>query len=251
MDLRERKDIVKRHPWEIVRLKALEDIIKEYIINKKTINKVLDVGCGDAFIINNLHKKFDFNMVDGVDINLTSEQLNLFSPKDKNINLFNTYDNLKDYDLILLSDVIEHVEDDKVFLSDIVTNYLVSGGYVLITVPAFEFLFGFHDVFLNHFRRYSLKKLEKLINRLEVDKISSGYLFFTLIPIRLLSVLLGIIFPVKIKPREGIGNWKGGKLLSVVIECILKLDTYILLRLSSIQIKIPGLSAWILCQKQP
>ena len=250
MDLREHKVIARRHPWEIVRLKVLEYILNKCIINKQVVHKVLDVGCGDAYIIKALYRMFNFKIIDGVDINLSSEQLVSFKPKDTSVHLYNNYDNLELYELILLNDIIEHVEDDRAFLSNIAAHYLAPGGYIIITVPAFQFLFSSHDDFLSHFRRYNLKELEELINQLGMKRIESGYLFFSLLPIRFLMKILEIVFPAKSTPNKGIGDWRGGKIISSIIENILLIDSYILLTLSFLHIRIPGLSAWILCQKQ-
>jgi SAM-dependent methyltransferase len=58
------------------------------------------------------------------------------------------------FDLVLLLDVIEHFADDAAVLRA-VRPLLRPGGAVLVSVPAFQALFGEHDVALRHFRRYS------------------------------------------------------------------------------------------------
>jgi len=188
-------------------------------------------------------------MIDGVDINLSAEQLSSFI-KRENVHLYNNYDNLKDYDLILLCDILEHVKDDNTFLTDIVKHYLVPGGYILITVPAFQFLSSSHDDFLGHFRRYNLMELNKLIEKLAIHKISGGYLFFSLLPFRFFRLFLERYFPGKIKMSKGVGRWNGSEFVSQYIESILIMDAYFSLALTYFKIKLPGLSAWILCQKQ-
>jgi len=65
-------------------------------------------------------------------------------------------------DLVLATDVIEHVEDDLLALREI-SRVLAPGGKVLITVPAFQSLWGPEDVRSWHKRRYRLRPLVELI----------------------------------------------------------------------------------------
>jgi SAM-dependent methyltransferase len=68
------------------------------------------------------------------------------------------------FDLVLATDVIEHVEDDAVALAEIV-RVLAPGGKVLITVPAFQSLWGLQDEVSLHKRRYRLRPLLDLVRR--------------------------------------------------------------------------------------
>ncbi len=64
-----------------------------------------------------------------------------------------------DCDLVLMMDVLEHVDDDR----GLVRHYAAkvpSGAHFLVTVPAFRFLWSGHDVFLEHKRRYRLSEIE-------------------------------------------------------------------------------------------
>ena len=56
----------------------------------------------------------------------------------------------KKYDLILAADVVEHIKNDKQLIKNF-HNFSKKGGYALITVPAFNFLFSNKDVALKHF----------------------------------------------------------------------------------------------------
>ena len=249
MDLKERRDSAGRHPWEKARLKALEYIVKNHVADKGPVKRILDVGCGDAFITTHLFKGMNFEKIDGIDINLSQEQLTSFTYDIPHVQLHNTYDDLGRYDLVVLTDVIEHIEDDRSFLSTILGKYLVPDGYALITVPAFQSLYGSHDVLLGHYRRYTLRELAEVVKDLGLARISGGYLFFSLLPLRMLQVLWERYVMTKAKAGTGVGNWRGGKLASSIIGNILTLDSYMLMKLSCSGIIIPGLSAWILCRK--
>lgn len=85
-------------------------------------------------------------------------------------------------------DVLEHIEDDKKFLSMIVST-LAPGGLVVATVPAFQFLWGVHDVEHQHFRRYNKRQIKELFDGcgLEIDYASywNCLLFFPAALVRL------------------------------------------------------------------
>jgi SAM-dependent methyltransferase len=84
-------------------------------------------------------------------------------------------------DLVLLMDVLEHVDDDLGLLSEAADNS-VDHAYILITVPAFQFLFSAHDRFLEHKRRYTLKQVEALVKSANLEVVSSCYFFGMLFP---------------------------------------------------------------------
>ena len=58
------------------------------------------------------------------------------------------------FDLITCLDVIEHTPDDRVTLSEL-RRVSKPGGFLLVTVPAYQALWSMHDVANHHYRRYS------------------------------------------------------------------------------------------------
>lgn len=62
------------------------------------------------------------------------------------------------FDLIVLFDVLEHIEEDQAALAAL-RPLLKPGGRLILTVPAFSFLWTRHDVRHHHFRRYSRGQL--------------------------------------------------------------------------------------------
>ncbi len=67
-------------------------------------------------------------------------------------------------DVVLMLDVIEHVDDDVAALA---TGYraLAPGGRLIVTVPAYPWLWSGHDVALGHRRRYSARRLRSAVER--------------------------------------------------------------------------------------
>ena len=84
--------------------------------------------------------------------------------------------------MILLMDVLEHVEDD-VGLVRLALTAAAEHAYVLITVPAFQCLFSSHDMFLEHKRRYTLPQVEEMVRAAGLEILSARYFFALLLPI--------------------------------------------------------------------
>ena len=85
-------------------------------------------------------------------------------------------------DLILLMDVLEHVENDTELLRSY-TQHLPANGLAVISVPAFQWLWSGHDVFLEHHRRYALAQLEAVVERAGLRVVHSRYFFGALFPL--------------------------------------------------------------------
>ncbi len=100
------------------------------------------------------------------------------------------------FDIIVATDVIEHVEDDYNACKKI-HSMLASDGRIVITVPALQFLFGHHDEVLGHYRRYSKATLLKLSkNFFSISHIR--YYGFLMIPVALvISRWLRVPYPVQ------------------------------------------------------
>jgi SAM-dependent methyltransferase len=65
------------------------------------------------------------------------------------------------FSFVSLLDVVEHADDDGNVLKE-AHRVCMPGGIVLITVPAYRFLWGSHDEVHNHKRRYTRNKLKQL-----------------------------------------------------------------------------------------
>ena len=64
------------------------------------------------------------------------------------------------FDLILATDVIEHLPDDRAALAEL-RRVAAPGGRLLATVPAYQWLWSRHDVSHQHYRRYTLRRLRE------------------------------------------------------------------------------------------
>lgn len=100
----------------------------------------------------------------------------------------------RDADLFVLSDVLEHLDDDRGLLSAIVKGSR-PGAHLLITVPADPSLWGRHDVTLGHRRRYDMASLSALWDGLPVT-------------VRLLSAFNARLFAA-VKTARMLGRLRG------------------------------------------
>ncbi|WP_171123362.1 MULTISPECIES: methyltransferase domain-containing protein [unclassified Ruegeria] len=84
-------------------------------------------------------------------------------------------------DLVLMMDVLEHVDDDVALLSEY-WKKARPGTVFIITVPAFEFLWSAHDEFLEHRRRYTIQSLTKTIRAVKAEPEAIHYYYGAIFP---------------------------------------------------------------------
>jgi trans-aconitate methyltransferase len=99
-------------------------------------------------------------------------------------------------DLLLMMDVLEHVQDDQELL-DFYVDKLPSGSHVLVTVPAFMFMWSGHDEFLGHYRRYSLKQMIVLLEKSGLQLEQHCYYFGLIFPLAAAMRLLSRLTPTR------------------------------------------------------
>ena len=230
---------------------AIHAIIQSVIGGKGEI-RVLDVGCGDGFVCRELSRRADVQVVLGVDVHLTVREVEALRKVDGKVIFFNDYNELpeKGCDLVLLLDVLEHVREDGRFLDEIAGRYLSDAGHLIVTVPAFQSLYSRHDAFLAHFRRYDRKALIRLIHDANLSCVRSGYLFLSLLPIRIAEVVHERMTGGGGEGAHGVGRWTAGKMLTRAVKAILQWENRFSFLLNSFGVRIPGLTVSAVCRKR-
>ena len=158
-------------------LKLIDKYLKNYnemIVNlfiHKVDNKsfsVLDFGAGIGTLAEIFYKKTSIKP-ECFEICQASQKI----LSQKGFKLQNEFLNEGKYDLIYSSNVLEHIEKDSKTVADL-KKMLKKDGYLIIFVPAFNFLFSEFDFKVGHFRRYNVEMLKKICdqNNLEVENIS-------------------------------------------------------------------------------
>lgn len=140
---------------------------------------ILDVGAGSGFFSRYLLNETNAQTAWLVDTGYASDSDEVANGK--SIHLRRGLD-VCDAGLVLLMDVLEHVDDDVGLLTHYV-DAVPSGSHIFITVPAFQFLWSGHDDFLEHKRRYKLPALEDVAKASNLEIVRSAYFFGSVFPI--------------------------------------------------------------------
>ena len=85
------------------------------------------------------------------------------------------------FDLVTALDVIEHIEDDRAVLAE-VRRVLRPGGTLLITVPAYQALWGPQDEISHHKRRYRARQVGERLTGAGLETIKLSYFNTLLFP---------------------------------------------------------------------
>jgi len=242
MDLTEiGKGDVLRHPWELSRLQSII-----YIIKKKNHATMADIGSGDAYFAEEVCKATGREIY-ACDIHYDDLESTL--PGLTKVSSISTIP-IGSINLALLLDVLEHVEDEDAFLRE-VSSLLEKDGKMIVTVPAFQWLFGEHDVFLKHFRRYTKEKLQQVLHRNDFVVEKSFYFYTSLFLLRAVSTALSRTRGRK-KYTTVVSNWKYSKehpmtrLLVFLLNVDFRLNRFLS---NTLKINLPGLSVCAIVKK--
>jgi len=184
------------HWWFVGRRAILESFLRSIVEKFRTPHselRILDVGCGTGA---NLEMLSHFGSAEGVDV--SDEALEFCRQKGLTVQkgLAETLPYADEtFDISTALDVIEHLDDDVAGLREMhrVTR---SGGYSLIFVPAFMWLWGVQDDISNHRIRYTksqiVERIEKAGFRVERATYANFTFFAPILGGRALLKLTGI-----------------------------------------------------------
>ena len=179
----------QKHFWHVGRKEIILDVLKRNIPDLAG-SRMLEVGCGNGNVLAFLKNS-------GIDVeggDIFTEGLAFCRQRLNSVPLYQL-DVLAlpfrdEFDIAGLFDVLEHIEDDTKALTEI-RLALKPGGRLLVTVPAYRFLWSYFDVRSNHKRRYGKAEL---VNRLELAGFTvrkASYFMFFLFPVLAAVRLMG------------------------------------------------------------
>lgn len=150
------------HFWFAGRGRVVEHLLNG-ILQRKGPMAVLDVGCGTGYTAALLSGKGA--RVVGIDLGIESlaeaaisNPSSLFLRADASAIPFEN----ETFDMVIMLDALEHIPDDRSALREIF-RVLRSGGVLLMTLPAFPWLWSYRDEQAGHHRRYTRRNLEELL----------------------------------------------------------------------------------------
>ncbi len=136
-----------------------------------TESQLVDIGAGSALFSKELLRIGNAESVVAVDTGYQEE----FDDSDLKIS-FRKSTTYELFSHFLLTDVLEHINGDRDFLSRIVKE-AKPGSRFIVTVPAHMCLWSNHDVYLKHFRRYKRNELRTLLSSSGLEITSIRYIY--------------------------------------------------------------------------
>ena len=154
------------HHWWFVGKRLLVDALLQDVLRDGR-PRILDVGCGTGAVLAHLRHRAS---TVGVDRSLQA----LAYCRRRGLAALACADGDRlpfapgSFDAVLLLDALEHVVEEAVLL-DAVRSLLRPGGWLLVSVPAYQFLWSEHDEVLHHVRRYTGRSLRRALDRSRFD----------------------------------------------------------------------------------
>jgi SAM-dependent methyltransferase len=150
------------HWWYRARREVLRELIRRRIPLPADA-RILEVGCGTG---HNLPMLGGFGRVDAIEVDAAAREIAsrrlghvvMDAPLPQLTGV-----PLNAFDLIAMLDVLEHIEEDEAALAALAER-LKPGGRILITVPAFPWMWSAHDVVNHHKRRYTRRTLARVVS---------------------------------------------------------------------------------------
>lgn len=146
------------HFWFEARNRLLNWIVQRYF---PRVRNLWEVGCGTGFVLKGFQDHFANVQLFGSD--LLAEGLEFAAQRVPSAQLFQADARCvpfeQEFDVIGAFDVIEHITEDTIVLTQLF-QALKPGGGLMLTVPQHRFLWSMFDDFSHHKRRYTRHELE-------------------------------------------------------------------------------------------
>ena len=197
--------------------------------------RLLDIGAGSGFFSRHLLAEGSAQSALCVDIGYAGDRDDAVAGKPV---LYRRDTGPTDCDLVLMMDVLEHVDDD-VGLVRHYADKVPSGAHFLATVPAFRFLWSGHDVFLEHKRRYRLPEIEATMRDAGLEVVHGAYYFGFVFP---LAAAVRLATRGDVEPRSSLKKHGAVTNALLTAACAAELPLFPINRLA-------GLSAFVLAKK--
>ncbi len=243
---------INRHPYELSRTKSILRELNSFF-KVESRGNMLDVGAGDMFFDNAFLETHPGFNVFAVDIGYNSDIICFLMDTVKNSDRitaereFESIDGMR-FDLIVMLDSLEYFDNDLEMLKRAV-RLLTPGGLLVISVPAFRFLFSEFDIKVKNKRRYNTADLLMLLKQLPEVKTESVHFFYiSLFFIRMFQKIFGCRID---KNNKIISHWKHPEntIATKAFELALNIDYEFCRLLSKIKLYLPGLSLIAICEK--
>ncbi|MGA2389718.1 MAG: class I SAM-dependent methyltransferase [Candidatus Sulfotelmatobacter sp.] len=202
------RDLFERHWWWRARTRLIVDVLRR-LQPQQGWKNILDIGCGDGLFFPELSQ---FGEVEGVEP--FGELVNPHNPYREHIQICpfdESFQPGKRYSLILMLDVLEHLENAVGALRHAL-NLLEPDGMFIATVPAFMALWTNHDVLNHHFLRYTKSSFRQVAQKAGLRIQEQRYLYHWTCPVKLAIGMRERLFHSQPKPAQ-VPPWAVNELL--------------------------------------
>ncbi|HEU5181485.1 MAG TPA: class I SAM-dependent methyltransferase [Candidatus Polarisedimenticolia bacterium] len=162
-----------RHWWFVGRRRILASLIAAWLPPRRDL-RILDIGCGTGGMIPLLSEHGQVTGIDPAEAAIRySKQRYDGAAELLRMDFPAQVPAFRDFDLVTLFDVLEHLDDDALALAR-AGSLLRGGGLLLITVPAHRCLWSPHDEINQHRRRYGRSELRARLEQsgFRIEKLS-------------------------------------------------------------------------------
>jgi SAM-dependent methyltransferase len=170
-------ELYRHHWWWRAREEILLRKIRG-ILGGARRARILDVGCGAGLFFDALEQ---FGRPEGIESDPAAVAQ---SGKWKNHivvgELDNSYEPAAPFNLILMLDVLEHISKPDQLLRR-AAEVLAPNGRILVTTPAFKWLWTTHDELNHHVTRYTAGEMRTTVQRAGLVALENGYMFQSLV----------------------------------------------------------------------
>ncbi len=179
------------HWWFVGRRKLLHSILMSLKVSKDS--PALEVGCGTGANLSILGSAG----LCTIGLDRSTYALTLVRSKNEVPLLAGDLNNLpfktKSVGLIIAMDILEHLDDDTRGIHES-HRILKEKGMIILTVPAFKFLWGIQDKVTGHKRRYTKKEITDRLEAVGFEILKSSYFnFFLFFPILVARWMIRIL----------------------------------------------------------
>jgi 2-polyprenyl-3-methyl-5-hydroxy-6-metoxy-1,4-benzoquinol methylase len=204
---------------------ARRDILIKLLQHTDQNSKILEIGCSGGPLIRTLNVH-GYRNVYGIDISKDAVDLCRTRGMRNIAQMDASRLDFKDaeFDVVIASDVLEHIKDEGLALSDW-NRILKPVGKLIVFVPAFEFLWSKHDEANHHYRRYSKSRLVRALENANFKVSRSSYWNFSLF---FPACLVRLLQRIRRQNRKGDQLFELDSLLNQLLLRLLKAENAIL-----------------------
>jgi SAM-dependent methyltransferase len=163
----------QRYWWLAGKYRIVEDVIARAFRTNGARPRLLDLGCGPGNLLDALVR---FGQPIGSDFSHDALRFCRERGYRRLVRAdFHTLPLTSDsFDLITCLDVLEHLEDDRRAVGEL-ARILRPRGLLVMTIPAFQSLWGDHDELYGHFRRYRAPEIAERLQRAGLEILQLTY----------------------------------------------------------------------------